>query len=271
MKKKLLICLVIIFAGFIVINTETVIPNGGGAPAGYTGSPSDGLSCGSGGCHGGGDIFKPGLITGDIPSSGYVPGDTFNISATVTQTATFKFGFQLSPQDASGNLQGELIATPNTQLVSNGKYITHIFSSTSGTLQKTWTFQWVAPAAGTGIVSFYAAFCAANNNNAVTGDLIHVSTLSVSEDVSTSIAESNNEVDLHVFPNPSNGVFELKMQNAKSRIDKMEIYNTLGKLVLKSEIPNLDSQIDISDQPKGIYFLLVSLDGEKRVERLIVK
>jgi hypothetical protein len=46
-----------------------------------------------------------------------------------------------------------------------------------------WTFDWIAPQAGSGDVVFYAAFNASNNNNANTGDLIFNSNLSIFEGV----------------------------------------------------------------------------------------
>ena len=53
-----------------------------------------------------------------------------------------------------------------------------------------------------------------------------------------------------IYPNPSNGIFEIFTEN----IVDIAIINMSGKLVLEST-SNL--HIDISDQPKGLYFLRV--------------
>ena len=92
----------------------------GGAPAGYTGSPFDGKNCTT--CHGGNASNVTGWITSDVPASGYVPGNNYSI--TVTVTGNGKKGFEVSPQDAAGNLVGTLIAGTGSELTGSGKYIT---------------------------------------------------------------------------------------------------------------------------------------------------
>src|ERR1700741_768120 len=74
----------------------------GGAPAGKTGSPGDGGNCT--GCHTGTATTQTSLITSDIPVSGYVPGTTYTITASVSKTGINKFGFEISPQNTSGQL-----------------------------------------------------------------------------------------------------------------------------------------------------------------------
>jgi len=126
-----------------------------GAPAGYTGSPGDGQNCSKSGCHNGTAATVSDWITSDIPPSGYTPGSTYNI--TVTVTGSGNHGFEVSPQNTAGNLLGTLIAGPGNELTGNGKYVTHSYSQNGN--PQSWNFQWVAPATGTGTVTFYGAFC----------------------------------------------------------------------------------------------------------------
>lgn len=131
----------------------------GGAPAGVTGSPADGKTCTK--CHEGLSATKDGWIKSNVDSSGYKPGKTYTITATsVGLTSSKKFGFQISPQDKTGNLLGKLIVTnaTETQLVGKGKYITHTEDGITSSGFKSWKFNWVAPPAGTGEVAFYGAF-----------------------------------------------------------------------------------------------------------------
>lgn len=124
----------------------------GGSPAGYTGSPGDGKDCKQ--CHGGTTAAITNWITSDIPAEGYVAGSTYNI--TVTVTGSGKKGFQVSPQNSSGDLLGTLTAGTGSELNGGGKYVTQSFSV--NTNPATWTFGWTAPASGTGEVTFYGAF-----------------------------------------------------------------------------------------------------------------
>ena len=132
----------------------------GGAPAGYTGSPGDGQNCTKSGCHGGTAATVSGWITSNIPTAGYTAGTTYAI--TVTVTGSGNHGFEVSPQNVTGTLLGTLIAGSGNKLVGSGKYVTHS-ASLNGNPQ-TWSFQWVAPATGTGTVTLYGAFCVTKSN-----------------------------------------------------------------------------------------------------------
>ncbi|MEI8047377.1 MAG: T9SS type A sorting domain-containing protein [Bacteroidota bacterium] len=142
-----------IFASVAVIlfsGNTMMYPNG--APAGKTGSPGDGANCTE--CHGGTATTTAGQITSNIPAAGYVAGTSYQITATNPITGTGKLGFEISPQNATGTQLGTLVAGSGSKLVGT-TYITH---SAANSTTKTWTFGWVAPAAGTGAVTFYGAF-----------------------------------------------------------------------------------------------------------------
>jgi uncharacterized repeat protein (TIGR03803 family) len=73
-----------------------------------------------------------------------------------------------------------------------------------------------------------------------------------------------SEVNVEIYPNPSNGVFNFQADSqwliANSRI---EVYNMLGQQIAKSPeysgpLANSRMQIDLSNQPKGIYFYRIS-------------
>ncbi|MEI8047376.1 MAG: T9SS type A sorting domain-containing protein [Bacteroidota bacterium] len=128
-----------------------------GAPEAKTGSPGDGANCTE--CHGGTATTTNGLITSNIPGTGYVPGTTYQITATNPLTGTGKMGFEVSPQNVAGTQLGTLISGAGSQLVGGTKYVTH---TNANATTSTWTFGWVAPAAGTGAVTFYGAFARRN-------------------------------------------------------------------------------------------------------------
>lgn len=147
-------------------------PNG--APAAVTGSPGDGSDCTQ--CHGGTATTVAGWITSNIPASGYVPGQTYQITATNSITGSGKYGFEVSPQNAAGSQLGTLAVGSGTKLVGGTKYITHSNATSS---LKTWTFNWTAPAAGTGDVTFYGSFARSHPGP------VRLSTLVVNEQTAT--------------------------------------------------------------------------------------
>ncbi len=151
MKIRLLPLLFSIAAVFLLSSFTLMYP--GGSPTAKTGSPGDGSNCSS--CHGSAATTTAGQITSNIPASGYVPGQTYQITATNPLTGSGKFGFEVSPQNVAGTQLGTLSAGTGSKLVGGTKYVTQ---SSSNSSTSSWTFGWVAPAAGTGQVTFYGAF-----------------------------------------------------------------------------------------------------------------
>lgn len=147
--------LILIVAGF----STRLFSFPGGAPAARTGSPADVKTCTA--CHSATVIKKEGMITTNAADNFYVPGQSYTITASASGTSNAKkIGFEVSPQSATGALMGQmsLINKEETQLVGKGKYITHTAKGCQASGSKSWSFKWVAPAAGSGDVTFYGAF-----------------------------------------------------------------------------------------------------------------
>lgn len=71
---------------------------------------------------------------------------------------------------------------------------------------------------------------------------------------------SESKTHLNVYPNPSNGIFYVRTEPEASRI---EIVNMMGQTLLSLEGFTNEAMIDISDKPKGIYF--VNLISGRRI------
>ena len=87
MKK--IILYILPFATIVILLTAfsgniAHYPNG--APAGYTGSPGDGQNCTA--CHNGTASTVQNWITSNVDQTGYLPGQTYTITVTVTGTET---------------------------------------------------------------------------------------------------------------------------------------------------------------------------------------
>ena len=179
--KNYLYFLIGIAVVFALLTSET--ENSGGTPGAKTGSPGDGgNTCTQ--CHTGTAITQTGWITSNIPVEGYTPGQTYTITASGTHNGVVKFGFEATAENNAAAKVGTFVITNSTEtkLANNNKSVTHKSAGTTPTgNSKSWSFDWTAPAAGTGNVGFYAAFNAANGNGNTSGDVIYTTMLSVLE------------------------------------------------------------------------------------------
>lgn len=92
----------------------------------------------------------------------------------------------------------------------------------------------------------------------------------------TSVEISEEVSDLFIVPNPNNGNFEVSLSvNLIGKTVDVEIYDVTGKKsVLKHNLTinasNRLLNLDISEMPKGVYFIkVVSLDGTSFKSKLI--
>ena len=143
-----------------------------------TGAPNEG-TCADAGCHAENALnTASGSLMLTVPDT-YVPNEVYTIIVNLSRAGQNKWGFEMTALDADGARAGSFTAddAANTELTeTNGKqYIQH---TTAGTAAGTndaheWEFQWTAPDADIGPITFYAAGNAANGNFAPTGDYIY--------------------------------------------------------------------------------------------------
>jgi len=198
MKKKLISTLSILTIIVMMMVSLRTQSSPDGAPSGVANDPSSG-SANCTNCHSGTATIPAtsvANITTNIPSGGYTPGATYTVTATINYAGRTRFGFEVSPQNALGTKLGTLINTSSqTKLVGSSKYVTQNQAGNLGTGTKSWSFNWVAPAAGTGTVTFYGALMAANNNGGTSGDLTYKVQTSVNEASPCSITASISAPD----------------------------------------------------------------------------
>lgn len=259
--KKLLIAGTAIVAVFAISlgNLNFAMSEPSGADPACTGSPGDNnKTCAQSNCHSGSASARDGMISSDIPAGGYVPGGTYLITVSITQAGISKWGFQASPQNTSGSLLGTISVAESTRtkLVGSSKYITHKSGGTTGSTGSTsWTFNWTAPAAGTGDVTMYAAVMASNNNNSSSGDLVFTDNLLMQEDLTAGLNNASGVESALLYPNPVAGN-TLFIKGLSSGLH-YEILDQSGRLVQNGFVNSDMSQhgIDVSALVPGIYLI----------------
>lgn len=192
MRKPYLISLLVGLAALFV----AAVSNSGGPPASHTGAPGE-RTCATPGCHGS-VVQSPGRLTirfGDGLTE-YSPGQTYTITVELVEPErNGRMGFQLTALNASNQRAGTLATTnADVRLITgnvSGGQRQYVMQSTqgnrtSGPNTRVWTFNWTAPAAATGAVTFYAAGLGANGNgNSDSGDRTYTTSLRVSEQAAT--------------------------------------------------------------------------------------
>ena len=75
-----------------------------------------------------------------------------------------------------------------------------------------------------------------------------------------SLTNKNNTI---IYPNPSNGVFNISIDNSTSI--KYKLYSITGKVILSGESLHNNISFDLSNKPKGIYML--ETENNNTIER----
>jgi len=260
MKTIITILIISVIAGLMSFSDP--LKNSNGATPGYTGSPGDGRNCTF--CHGGTAQSISDVFSSNIPSSGYVPGETYTV--TVTTSGTGRKGFQVSPQNPAGQLLGSLTAGSGNKLVGNDKYVTHSFGVTGATAQ--WSFEWTAPAAGTGEVMFYGAFVIGQPN-------VRLSTMQVQEDETIGINE--------IVVNPAYSLYVAGSNLLKLDLTLLEpapviftLIDLSGKIVAQKnygvqQAGDFSNKIQLgSNNQKNMYLGIVNIGNQRYSQKIIL-
>ncbi len=77
----------------------------------------------------------------------------------------------------------------------------------------------------------------------------------------------NDVRDFNIYPNPNNGQFNIAIDSDESTL--IEVYDLMGKQVFNSKMNETIKKIDISDQPKGIYLVRITIGNNVFNEKIV--
>jgi Secretion system C-terminal sorting domain/Repeat of unknown function (DUF5648) len=81
---------------------------------------------------------------------------------------------------------------------------------------------------------------------------------------SSKLVSDNNIV---AYPNPTSGLINIK--NNSKTIDEVSVNNMFGETVQTKKLNSTNADLDLSNLPKGIYFVKVKSEGEEKVMRIV--
>jgi len=84
----------------------------------------------------------------------------------------------------------------------------------------------------------------------------------------TGINESVSDININVYPNPTNGSVHIDFKNTKSNVS-IRLTNALGQVVLTKNYKSTNHINFDLDTPKGLYFLQIESDGEVITKKII--
>lgn len=278
MKKLYVLASSVLVFSAVLIFAPDAKSNQSGAASNYSGVNSSLGTCARSGCHSGGINTGPGSIsiTGDIPVLGYVGGQTYQVTVTVTSGGSNgnAFGFAVSSaKTGTSTISGTFNNTDNSaQPRSGGQYATHTLAGTNNggnTASKSYVLSWTAPAAGTGPITIYAAGNSANGNGNTSGDNIYRTSLDITEDVTTVSLDESMVAFVSVFPNPASG--QVVIDHTLASDWNLKVVSLSGKVMHAQQVTGGKYILDVTSYPAGMYLLQIEAAGKTSVKKIVVQ
>ena len=81
----------------------------------------------------------------------------------------------------------------------------------------------------------------------------------------------NTNLGFNVYPNPTNNILNVKLNQYSNETKNITIHNILGKVIFQTTTKSLKAQINVDSYPKGMYFITVSTEKGRKTKRFVVK
>ncbi|WP_299826420.1 T9SS type A sorting domain-containing protein [uncultured Pontibacter sp.] len=84
-----------------------------------------------------------------------------------------------------------------------------------------------------------------------------------------------DEEELAIYPNPSNGVFTISVSNLPAKKAELRIINVIGNEIYHETLTRgegvFTKTIDLSGKAKGLYYVKLETDTYSSVRRVVIK
>jgi len=259
----------------LVLTAGQVAAFSSGPPDGHAGDPPGFANCTV--CH---TSFPVNSGDGELTLSGvpadYSPGVDYTLTIDLVDPDQARWGFEMTVITDAGDEGGILTSLDSfTQVSGTGgdgdrDYIKHTFDGTqAGESAGQWTVEWTAPDEGTGMVTFYLAGNAANNNGNNQGDYIYTINQSAGEaTVGVGAPVVSVAPLLRAFPNPLRAAassLQLSLDVTSAGPLDVRVFDAGGREVLARrgavEVGTQVVPLRVSDLAPGRYFVRAAWPG----------
>lgn len=227
--------------------------------------------CNLSGCHGASNAATvPSLVvvaktSGDTVKNGkYTPGVTYIVTVIGNNPAAQGFGFILRAAQNSGAAQAGSFANPtpsaSTKTQSAGAFTVFehksVVPASSGGFSA--SVEWTAPVAGAGNVAMNLAVNAVNGNGTTSGDQWNTTSVTLTENTTSSVAAIDGGLQLNVYPNPVVSLLNVDLMNNAAADFNYTIYSMNGVMAAQGQLSNNVNTIDVSALTTGMHFISIT-------------
>lgn len=245
---------------------------------GAPGSTGNAGTCGNTSCHAQGS-FNPSLSMSLFDSGNlvakYEPGKTYTLRLTNSpiQGIPAGYGFQAVALNSSNQQAGDWGAPgAGRQVVTLGgrKYIEHSTPAANGVFE----LPWIAPASGTGTVTFYAASLASNLNGSISGDGVAKNTLVIQESGISNVSFTEKEfATMNIFPNPVQETLNVQIISRAAGPHKIRLIDVRGAVVqtesVTLQVGTNQRSFPVGNLAPGLYLVQLCGDGHLAATQLL--
>lgn len=274
MKKILLTGLSLLCGGVLFSSFEYNVTNSAGNCTGSNGSTG---TCSSVNCHFSSGIndLNLSIIVSDASNgnvvTSYVPDEYYKITLKGTHGAGGVFaayGLQFTTGQAVDGAFTLFGNSLKSQVIAPYQYIEHRAPIAPVNNGCEVYFQWKAPPAGTGDITFYCTMLAANGDHFVNGDIDKNTSLTLLEGA-TSVADIDAITNIALYPNPAKDNMTLMMETTVYGDYSYSIYNLSGQKMLSKtgniQMGKTNESFDVASLNAGMYIMEISKDGHSKV------
>jgi hypothetical protein len=189
---------------------------------------------------------------------------TYNVTVTDSEGCTATGSTTVTLSAIGANVT--LTAVVDNNATDNNGQATATATGGTGVYVYTWSNTQVGPTA-TGLAPNDYTVTAADAVDCVSN------TVTVTIGVS-SLNELTQTSSYSVYPNPNNGIFNVKLNNVEQGVYTVEVRNLLGQIISSNQVTtsgNAIVEVTLNDVNAGVYFLNVRGNYLDNTERIIIK
>lgn len=197
----------------------------------------------------------------------YIPGETYKVTVDIQSTGNTGHGFQVTGLLANNTSAGACtVITAGTQkTVLGGRWY---FEQTQAVSGGNYEMTWVAPAAGSGEVTFYGSALSTNGDGMTNGDeYVAISSVKIAEGSPNGIKDISELEEINLYPNPV--LNQLNITSELSEITNVQIYSLSGRLMGQQNVNSRKVILNVADYAKGTYLVRVTEGQNQKYLRFV--